>query len=62
MKHEPITRPKLRELFVWPITDDPFTMKPVAWFDSYGEAVDFVSENLGRVNLFVGEPKRKAQP
>ena len=62
MKHEPIARQKLRELFLWPVTDDPFTMRPIRWFDSYGEAVDFVSANLGRVNMYVGEPKRKANP
>jgi hypothetical protein len=53
------SRPKPPELFLWPVTNDPFTMKPIRWFDTYGEAVDFVSENLGKVNLFVGEPKRR---
>jgi hypothetical protein len=35
-------------------------MKPIRWFDSWGEATDFVSANLGKVNLFVGEPKRRS--
>jgi len=52
-------KPPLPELYLWPVTDDPFTMKPTRWFDSYGEAVDFVSANLGKVNFYIGEPKRK---
>jgi hypothetical protein len=52
--------PKPRERFLWPVVSDPFTMKPIRWFDSWGEATDFVSANLGKVNLFVGEPKRRS--
>jgi hypothetical protein len=51
----PDTRPR----FLWPVTDDPFTMKPLRWFDDYGEAASFVSANLGRCNYFVGEPRRR---
>jgi hypothetical protein len=71
MKHVPIVKrspldelytdaPKPRERFLWPICSDPFTMKPIRWFDDYGSAVAFVSANLGKVNLFVGEPKRRS--
>jgi hypothetical protein len=53
--NHPDTRPR----FLWPVTDDPFTMRPIRWFDDYGQAADFVSENLGKINLFIGEPKRR---
>lgn len=66
MKHAPIqslddyflsrpdTRPKMR----WPVSDNPFTMKTVEWFDSWGEAVDAVNAALGTRNLYIGEPVR----
>lgn len=70
MKHSPVkvdwdayylSRPKPRELFLWPVTDDPVTERAIKWFDTHGEAVDFVSTNLGKINLYVGEPKRRAR-
>lgn len=52
------TRPAMR----WPVTDDPFTMRPIKWFDTWGEAVDCVNANLGKRNLYVGEPRYAPKP
>ena len=49
----PDTRPAMR----WPIHRDFFCLeKPIAWFDSWGEAADFAMAN----DLFMGEPRRAA--
>ncbi len=60
MKHEAITSPRVwPELFLYPVYSDVITMRPIRWFDTYSEAVDFVSENLGKVDMFIGIPKRR---
>jgi hypothetical protein len=38
----------------WPVSDDPFTLKPIQWFDDYGSAVEMV--NSSKRNLYIGEP------
>lgn len=52
------SRPKPRELFYWPVFDDPFFgHRPIAWFDTYGEAVSFVNESVGKREFYIGEPR-----
>ena len=41
----------------WPVCDNPFTLKPTAWFDDYWKAVEAV--NASKTPLFIGVPRRK---
>ena len=54
----PITRPTLRpERFRYPVHRDYFcASKPIAVFDTWGEAADYAMAN----DLFMGEPMRRA--
>ena len=50
------SRPKPPELFTWPVHRDYFCCtKPVAVFDTWGEASTYAMEN----DLFMGEPMRR---
>jgi hypothetical protein len=68
MKHSPVkvdwdayylSRPDPRPKMLWPVYQDTITMRPVKWFEDYGDAASFVSANLGKANLYIGEPKRR---
>lgn len=48
--------------FFWPVTDEPFAMRPIATFFEYGDAVDFVSANLGKRNLYICKPRYDRRP
>ena len=66
MKHQPIRspldelyadKPRRPELFTYPVHRDYFCMsKPLAVFDTWGEAADYAMQN----ELFMGEPRRRA--
>lgn len=52
------SRPKPRELFVYPVHRDYFcASKPLAVFDTWSEAADYAMQN----DLFLGEPIRRAK-
>lgn len=63
MKHDPVridldayyaSIPDTRPKRLWPVFGREGT---VAWFDQYEKAASFVSGQLGKRNLYIGESK-----
>lgn len=42
----------------WPVISFDPACPVVAIFDDYDSAIDFVNTNLGKRNLYIGEPRR----
>lgn len=45
---------------LWPVLGRVgWSVRPIAWFDDYGKAADFIAQNIGsdKGYLFIGKPE-----
>jgi hypothetical protein len=43
--------------FLWPVTDNAYSMRPIAFFFEERDAAAFINSELGKRNLYECEPR-----